>query len=174
MNMLPASFKMTGTELEDEILALLTCAAELTRRGSHFDDRSRERRRQLQGLIRTARLQYAVAFGLERGWHHSRAPFALTALSPQQGVDEDPHVWWNEKYAHDTSYLDHPFFYRYPERPFLPAAIAAHPYGRRVPAGLAALGDRLNIHAEAPDSISWWYPTQTSLLLYRCRPELHP
>ncbi|MET4483148.1 hypothetical protein [Bradyrhizobium sp. F1.13.3] len=154
-----------------EIVALIKCAAKIVQHGVG-DEHSRYLNRVLYGDIYRMRCEFARRFGAKRGWILAKTPFALSKLSAQQGVNDHRDEWWNRTYAYH-SLLDHPFFYRHPEKPFRPAGIAVHLYGG-IPAAAAEIAGHLNIDAVQPMSPSWWYPTQTSLLLFRARPEECP
>jgi hypothetical protein len=77
--------------------------------------------------------------------------------------------WWiNESYG-NPDYLDHPFYYREPNRPWRPAAIATHLYDwPSYRDKVADLARRFDISAEpVSDFPSWWFPGWTTLVLYR-------
>ena len=70
----------------------------------------------------------------------------------------------NNDMPHDQ--FDHPYYYR---RGRHAAAIAAHLYGwPHVRERCEATARQHGLVLEVPDFPSWWFPGQTTLVVYRC------
>jgi hypothetical protein len=120
--------------------------------------------------LRAAQQRLAVAFGERYGWEPSEQSFALSALGPQRDRVY-PSSWWDIPGGHGPEYIDHPVYYREKQRPYRPAATAAHNYERgKTSADIIAFADSLGIAVEEiSDFPSWYYPGATRLVVYRRR-----
>ncbi|MGE3405076.1 MAG: hypothetical protein AB7K63_20990 [Vicinamibacterales bacterium] len=109
------------------------------------------------------RLRLAQQFGDRHGWRCSSADFSPAVLA-RRGVWDgrgDGLGAWNYRL------IDHPYFFRTPDR--RAAAVAAHLYDNpaRVRAEIDAMAARHRLRASFPgDFPSWWVPEATSLCLY--------
>jgi hypothetical protein len=155
-----------------DVAELDTKFRELNKR-IHAEAKANSRSQRLHALhaeCRAIQRELATAFGARYGWKLSEASFELDKLACRRPDDEDD--WWNLRSwrrGHDFNCTDHPYFYREPQHPWRPAAIAAHLYewpSKRDQ--VAELARRLGIAAEPiSDFVSWWFPPWTTLVLFR-------
>jgi hypothetical protein len=103
--------------------------AELTEQISSLIRREDSKDAGLPRRLREAQQRLAVAFGERYGWEPSEQSFALSALGPQRDRVY-PSSWWDIPGGHRPEYIDHLVYYREKQRPYRPAAIAAHNYER--------------------------------------------
>jgi hypothetical protein len=149
--------------LARQILDTLNRFAVLGRAGPESGDQQRRLYRRMFEMRR----KLAAEFGNRFGWKPSHADFPLGKLSPQRVGERSD--WWNDPYQRRNEYIDHPYYFRHPERPYRPAGIAAHQYDG-FNDRIEAFADKLGIIAEPiSDFPSWWYLGVTTLIGYRVR-----
>lgn len=151
---------MTDRELE--------CA--VTEIREHMDAIHESKDRLFQHLtyekIAALRREVATEYGRRRGWKYVNRQgwaFNIDALAECK-------IWAGTRYGSnglDTRYMDHPYFYRYPDK--RAAAIVAHPYG--IPADVARWAKSWNLSFKVSGVPSWWNPGGTNTIEYTATPE---
>lgn len=120
-------------------------------------------RRDRHAEARELQQQLAADFGRRHGWQLSPTRFFLTTLARGGVFDrDDVDLALGGDEGHEG--YDHPYFYRVNRRA---RALAVHLYDAKDRQGeiLTWAKDR-GLQASFPDYPSWWYPGQTTLVLY--------
>ena len=99
----------------------------------------------------------AVDFGRRHGWMWSERPFTAETLARGGVWDSSGRAG-----AYDSTFCDHPYGYRVDRRA---RALVAHLYDGG-PDKILTWAAARGLQASFPDYPSWWYPGQTTLVLY--------
>jgi hypothetical protein len=104
----------------------------------------------------------ASEFAAEREWQLASKPFGLGAL-----MRASAHCWvkntvTGETYHSQPRFFDHPYYFRKNRRAI---AIVSHLYGLNADA-LDAFTKSNGLSWETPSFPSWWYPGQTTLIVF--------
>jgi hypothetical protein len=109
--------------------------------------------------MRSLQAGLAEEFGRLRGWRLDRVGFSLATLA-RNGVSGSQH--WPEE--HDHAFLDHLRFYRQGRRA---RAIVSQPYNGAVRRdAIMTWAARRGLRASFPSFPSWWFPGETTLVVY--------
>jgi hypothetical protein len=107
----------------------------------------------------------ATEFGAQRGWTLASKPFGRLAL-----IRRAVHSSARNRYEEISDdlpheFFDHPYFYRADRRA---VAIAAHLYafGPDRTERLKKFCEANGLNWETPDFPSWWYPRQSTLVVF--------
>lgn len=114
-------------------------------------------------LRRAARKKLlAIEFGKEHGWTLAEKPFGRLALirGAMHSFGSGRNDWLFDDLPHE--FFDHAYFYRANRRA---VAIAAHLYGFN-PERLDQFCQTNALKWETPDFPSWWFPGQTTLVVF--------
>ena len=104
----------------------------------------------------------AKEFANRQPWAATQRGFTLAQLGRRSNRSQ------RGDWGCSTRVADHPYFYRELERPYKPAAIAAHLYDWPdqevdVKEAVQEFGLSYRVVRDFP---SWWYPGETTLILY--------